>query len=210
MAGARQSASDHGAVGPEQLVPAVDGAWNGDGMNAAGCDAGEARGPEPVGIGGPGRPPGGVQALHLAIRRADQGKAVPADTGHGRLDDAEHRRGRDSGIHRIASCLEAFHRGQRGHRGGSRGHAGRRIGGGASGSVESTHEWACQRLGLWIGHCLFLPFRRKIGCYWSELVVIGRRKRRDHVGWNAAQPVETMLRPAPIQTPMRSRPTCPR
>jgi hypothetical protein len=39
------------AIFSQELVPGVDGAGNGDGMNAAGRDFGQSRSLEPIGVG---------------------------------------------------------------------------------------------------------------------------------------------------------------
>ena len=58
-----------------------------------------------VGVGGGGRAAAGVQAGQLAVA-PDEREAVAADAGRHRLDDAQHGRGGERRVDRVAAALE--------------------------------------------------------------------------------------------------------
>ncbi len=87
----------------QQPVPGIDCTRHGDGMRALPFDSGNTVFYIPVDAGRLGRTAGTVISndFGAAFRRI-KAKAITADTGGFRLDDALHGTGRDCGIKRIA------------------------------------------------------------------------------------------------------------
>ena len=82
---------------------------------------------------------GAVIGNHPAAGRRVEHETIAADPGHLRLDDGEHRRGRNRRIHRVAAGFQRVDGGQRGERVRRRRHAAGSVYGRPSRQFEIAH-----------------------------------------------------------------------
>ena len=147
--GEKQFVEAFGPVGVQQQLPAGDGAGDGDGVRRRVVGWSRPRGFDCIERSGGRRPARAVDGDDLAAAgRRVEAEAIAAEARRLRLDDREHRAGRNRGVDGVAAGAQHIDRGQRGDRHGGRRHSIHGIDGAASALVEVSQfprPFRCRR-----------------------------------------------------------------